>query len=112
MTYDWVHKVGQSLAYQILLQSVVRTVITSSSPAWTSSAGMLLTAPDFPLFNDCTQLFCVGWGGNPLYLSEDKSVLTNLHWPCSCTAQSSILSIGSVSFVLLGGIFLSDLGQS
>ena len=35
----------------------------------------------------------------------------NLHWPCSCTAQSSILSIGSVSVALLYGIFQNDLGQ-
>ena len=26
-------------------------------------------------------------------LSEDSSVLMDLHWPCSCTAQSSFLSI-------------------
>ena len=41
-------------------------------------------------------LLCQGWGGHPLYLSGDCSVLMDLHWPCSCTAQSSILSIGSV----------------
>ena len=34
------------------------------------------------------------WGGHPLYLSRNNSVLMDLHWPCSCTAQSSILSIG------------------
>ena len=32
----------------------------------------------------------------------------DLHWPCSCTAQSSILSIGSGSVALLRGIFLND----
>ena len=31
----------------------------------------------------------------------------DLHWPCSCTAQSSILSIGSVSVALLLSIFLN-----
>ena len=30
----------------------------------------------------------------------DSSVLMDLHWPCSCTTQSSILSIGSVSVAL------------
>ena len=35
----------------------------------------------------------------------------DLHWPRDCTAQSSILSTGSVSLILLSGIFLNDLGQ-
>ena len=54
MTKDWVHGVGHSPVCQILLQTVVRAVITSSLPAWTSSAGMLSTPADFPFFNDCT----------------------------------------------------------
>ena len=54
MTKDWVHGVGHFPVFQILLQIVVRAVITSSPPAWTSSAGMLLTPADFPFFNDCT----------------------------------------------------------
>ena len=41
MTKDWVNGVGHSPVCQILLQIVVRAVITSSPPAWTSSAGML-----------------------------------------------------------------------
>ena len=49
---DWVQGVGHSPVCQILLQIVVRGVITSSPPAWTSSAGMLLTPVDFPSFND------------------------------------------------------------
>ena len=52
ITKDWVHRVGLSLACQILLQIVVRAVITSSPPAWTSSAGMLPTPADFSFFND------------------------------------------------------------
>ena len=102
MTKDWVHGVGHSLVCQILLQIVMRVVITSSPPAWTSSAGMLSTPADFPFFNDCTAastfFFYEGWGGHhPLCVSGDSSVLIDLHWPCDCTAQSSILSIGSVS---------------
>ena len=54
MTKDWVHGVGHSPVRQILLQIVVRAVITSSPPAWTSSAGMLSTPADFPFFSDCT----------------------------------------------------------
>ena len=54
MTKDWVHGVGHSPVCQILLQIVVRAVITSSPPAWTSSAGMSSTPADFPFFNDCT----------------------------------------------------------
>ena len=56
-------------------------------------------------------LLCEGWGGLPLCLPGDSSVLMDVHWPCNCTAQSSILSIGSVSRVLLWSIFLNDLGQ-
>ena len=54
MIKDWVHGVGRSPVCQILLQIVVRAVITSSPPAWTSSAGMLSTPADFQFFSDCT----------------------------------------------------------
>ena len=111
MTKDWVHWVGHSSACQILLQIVVRVVITSSPPAWTSYAWMSSIPADFPFFNDCTAapLLCEGWGGHPLCLSGYSSVLMDLHWPCGCTAQSSILSISLVSVALLLGIFLNDL---
>ena len=46
MTKDWVHGIGYSPVCQIFLQSVVRAVITSSPPAWTSSVGMLSTPAD------------------------------------------------------------------
>ena len=69
-------------------------MITSSPPAWTSSAGMLSTPADFPFFNDCTaastSLRRMGWSayvsvwvqfstdGSPLalwlYSSEQYSV--------------------------------------
>ena len=65
MTKNWVHGVGQSPVCQILLHIVVRAVITSSPPAWTSSAGMLSTPADFPFFSDCiaasTSLRRMGW---------------------------------------------------
>ena len=68
MTKDWVHGVGHSPVCQILLQIVVRAVITSSPPAWTSSAGMLPTPADFPFFNDCTaastSLRRLGWSSS------------------------------------------------
>ena len=54
MTKDWVHMVGHCPVSQIMLQIVVLAVITSSPPAWTSSAGMLSTPADFPFFHDCT----------------------------------------------------------
>ena len=50
------------------------------------------------ILNRCTE-YC-----SELYkhkTSGDPSVLTDIHWSCSCTAQSSILSIGSVSVALL-----------
>ena len=77
---------------QILLLIVVRAVITSSPPAWTSSAGMLSTPADYPFFSDCTaastSLRRMGWSvsvwvqfstdGSPLalwlYSSEQYSV--------------------------------------
>ena len=94
VTKDWVHGVSHSPVCQILLQIVVRAVITSSPLAWTSSAGMLSTPADFPYFNDCTaastSLRRMGWSssvsfwvqfstdGSPLalrfYSSEQYSV--------------------------------------
>ena len=94
MTKDWVHGVVHSPVCQILLQIVVRAVITSSPPAWTRSAGMLSIPADFPFFNDCTaastSLRRMGWSspvsvwgqfstdGSPvalwLYSSEQYSV--------------------------------------
>ena len=52
------------------------------------------------------------WGGHSLCLFGDSLVLMDLHWPCDCTAQSSILSIGSVSLVLLWGNFWTILDSS
>ena len=49
MTKDGVHAVGHSPVCQILLQIVTRAVITSSPPAWTSSAGM----PSIPAEDGC-----------------------------------------------------------
>ena len=81
----------------LLSQIVVRAVITSSPPAWTSSAGMSSTPADFPFFNNCsaasTSLQRMGWSssvgvwrqfstdGSPLALTDD------LRWPRDCTAQ-------------------------
>ena len=68
MTKDCVQGVGHSPVCQILLQIVVRAVITSFPPAWTSSAGMLSTQADFPFFNDCTSastsLRRMGWSSS------------------------------------------------
>ena len=113
MTKDWVHGFDHSPACQILLQIVVRAVITflhllgpvllgCCRLQLTSFLSMIVLQP--PLLSK-------GWGGHPLCPSGDSSVLKDLHWSCSCTAQSSILSIGSVSVALLRVIFLNDLGQ-
>ena len=69
MTKDWVHGVGHSSVCQILLQIVLRAVITSSPPAWISSAGTLSTPADFPFFNNCTaasstSLRRMGWSSS------------------------------------------------
>ena len=40
---------------QILLQIVEKAMITASAPTWASSAGMLSTPGDFPVFGDRTE---------------------------------------------------------
>ena len=67
MTKVWVHGVGHSPVFRFLSQIEVRSVITSSSPAWTSSAGMLSTPVDFPFFNDCTAA--------ALYFAKEEAVV-------------------------------------
>ena len=104
MTKDWVHGVGHSPVCQILLQIVLKEVITSSPPALASSAGVLSSTPaDFlsSMIELQPPLLCEEWGGHLLCLSGDSPVLMDLHWPCDCTAQCNILSIGSVSLVFL-----------
>ena len=61
----------------------MRAVITSSPPAWTSSAGMLSTPADFPFFNDCTAASTfqrrMGWSSSVsawVQFSTDGSPLT------------------------------------
>ena len=51
---DWVHVVGHSPVFQILLQIVLRISIMASPPAWTISACMLSTPADFPIFSALT----------------------------------------------------------
>ena len=51
---------------RVLLQIIVRAVITSSPRAWTSSAGMLSTPDDLPFFGDFTALLCEGWASRSL----------------------------------------------
>ena len=68
MTKDWVHRVGHSPVCQVLLQFVLRVVITSFPPAWTRSSGMLSTPADFPFFSDytaaSTTLCRMGWSSS------------------------------------------------
>ena len=108
MTKDWVKGVGHSPVCQILLQIAVRAeifplhllgpvLLGCCQLQLISLSSMVVLQPP---------LLCEGWGGHPLCLSWDSSVLMDLYWPCDCTAYSSIPSIGSVSLVLLLGIFL------
>ena len=77
MTKDWVHGVGHSPVCQILLQIVVRAVITPSPPAWTSSAAMLSTPAYFPFFNDCTAASTsvrrMGWSSSVSVLGQSST---------------------------------------
>ena len=74
MTKDWVHRVGHSPVCQILFQVVVRVLITSSPPAWTSSAGMMQTPADLPFFNDFT---AASTSLQRMCLSEDRDEIQN-----------------------------------
>ena len=112
MTKDWVQRVGHSPIRQILLQIVMSAVMMSSPSAvllgccrlkLISLSSMIVLQPPF---------LCKGPGGRLLCLSGDSSVLMDLRWPCDCTAQISILSIGSVSVILLRGIFLPQWGAA
>ena len=51
---DWVHGVGHSSVYHILLQIVSRTLTMASPPACTSFAGILSTPADFLFLSDFT----------------------------------------------------------
>ena len=95
MVKEWVHGIGHSPVCQILLQVVVRALyllgpvlLGCCRLQLTSLSSMNVLQPP---------ILCEGWGGHPLRLSGNSSILMDLHWPCSCTAHSSILSIGSVS---------------
>ena len=103
LTKNWVHRVGHFPVCQILLQIIVRTVVTSSPPAWTSSAWMLSTQADFPFFSVCTaastSLRRMGWSssvsvwgqsstdGSPLALWLYSSVQYSVHrFSISCSS--------------------------
>ena len=68
LTKDWVNGAGHSPVCEIILQIVVRAVIISSPPAWTSSAGRLSNPADFPFFSNCTaastSLRRMGWSSS------------------------------------------------
>ena len=65
ITRDWVHVVGHSPVFQILLQIEVRMSTMASPPAWTNSAGMLSTPADFPIFSALAAAYTssrrIGW---------------------------------------------------
>ena len=85
----------------------MRAVITSSPPAWTSSAGMLSTPADFLYFSDCTaastSLRSMGWpssvsvwvqlstDGSPLALWLYSSEQYSVH--LAQTASSKMLTL-------------------
>ena len=82
MTKDWVHRVGHSPVCQILLQIVVRSVMTFSPANWTSSAEILSTPAYFPFSNDCTAAATswrrIGWSSSVSVCGQfttDKSPL-------------------------------------
>ena len=96
MTEDWVHGVGHFPVYQILLQIVVRAMITSSQHGWTSSAGTLSTPADFLFFSGCTaastSLRRMGWSSS--VSARGQSSTTDPHRPCDHTAKRSTLPTG------------------
>ena len=81
---DLVHGVGHSSVCQIMMQIVLRAVITSSPPAWTSSAGscrLQLTSLSSMIVLQAP-LLCEGLSGHPLCLSGESSVPMDLYWLC------------------------------
>ena len=110
ITKDWIQGIGHSPVCQIMLQ------IVSQSPVCQIMLQIVVRLHlHGQVLLECCQLqltplslvnilqpplLCEGCGSRPLFLSRGSSVLMDLHWPCDCIAQSSILSIGSVSVVL------------
>ena len=62
---EWADYAVKVVREAMMETSLHATLITSSSPAWTSSAGMLSIPADFPFFNGCTaastSLRRMGW---------------------------------------------------
>ena len=102
MTKDWVHGVGHSPVCQILLQIVVRVVITFSPPAWTSPAGLLSTPADFPFFSDCaaasTPLRKMGWSSFVSVWGQFSTDGSQLVERTSCLQKHFTLRAGSPLF--------------
>ena len=71
---DWVHGVSHSPVCQILLQIIMKAVITSSPPSWTTIAGMLSAPADCPFSNDCTAASTsfqrMGWSSSVSVLGQ------------------------------------------
>ena len=64
---------------------------------------MLLTPADLPFINDCTAASTSlrrMWWSSSVCVWGQFSTEGSPHWPCECTGQCSILSIGSVSIIL------------
>ena len=83
MTKDWVHGVCHWPVYQTLLQIVVRAGITSSPPAWISSAGM---SPSWLPF--LQWLYC-----RLHFFAKDRVIV---HYVCLGTGQYLWVSNGLV----------------
>ena len=98
MMKDWVHGVGHSSVCQILLQIVMRSVITSSPPTWTSSAEMLSTLADFPFFNDCTaastSLWRMGWSSSVSVWGQSSTDGSPLALQLYSSVQHSVRAVG------------------
>ena len=95
--YGCVHGVGHSQVCQILLQIVVRAVIASSPPTWTSSAGMLSTPADFPFYNDCTaasiSLQRMGWSSSVSLWGQSSTGGSHLTYHISDIFSSAKISV-------------------
>ena len=102
MTKDWVHGVGHSPVCQILLQIVVRAVITSSPPAWTSSAGMLSTPADFLYFSGCTaastSLQRMGWSSSVSVWVQFSTDVVQLRAVFCPSCSNSIQQNANINF--------------
>ena len=77
ITKDWVHVVGHSPVFQILLHIEVRMSIMAFPPVWTNSSSMLSMPAEFPIFSALTASSTssrrIGWYSSSCICGQSNS---------------------------------------